>query len=82
MKVRHLPAAFRHSPLFVLRHGLDMLAHTFTGTTLRSVLGLESERAVFERYRQQRRIHRDVTSFVANRTSSQAPLASSPSANS
>ena len=55
MKVRHMPAAFVHSPGFVLRHGLEMLAHTFTGTTVRSVLGLEDERTVFERYRDQRR---------------------------
>src|SRR4029077_20920861 len=55
MKVRHMPAAFVHSPGFVLRHGLEMLAHTFTGTTLRSLLGLEDERAVFERYRDRRR---------------------------
>jgi anaerobic magnesium-protoporphyrin IX monomethyl ester cyclase len=55
MKVAHMPAAFRHSPGFVLRNGLRMLAHTFTGTTLKSVLGLEDERAVFERYRASRR---------------------------
>jgi anaerobic magnesium-protoporphyrin IX monomethyl ester cyclase len=55
MKMRHLPAAFVHSPGFVLRHGVEMLAHTFTGTSVRSILGLESERAVFERYRQERR---------------------------
>ena len=58
MKVRHMPAAFVHSPRFVLRHGLQMLAHTFTGTTLRSMLGLEDERAVFERYRERRRQER------------------------
>jgi hypothetical protein len=58
MKLRHLPTAFRHSPLFVLRHGLEMLAHTFTGTTWRSVVGLEGERAVFERFRQTRRRER------------------------
>jgi anaerobic magnesium-protoporphyrin IX monomethyl ester cyclase len=55
MKVAHMPAAFRHSPAFVLRNGLKMLAHTFTGTTLKSILGLEDERAVFERYRASRR---------------------------
>ena len=33
--------------MFVLRHGLEMMAHTFTGTTLRSLLGMESARAVF-----------------------------------
>jgi radical SAM superfamily enzyme YgiQ (UPF0313 family) len=59
MKLRHLPAAFFHSPGFVLRHGLEMLAHTFTGTTLRSIVGLESERAVFERFRERRQRDRD-----------------------
>jgi hypothetical protein len=55
MKVKHLPAAFVHSPWFVLRHSLGMLSHTFAGSSLRSVLGLESERAVFARYRRLRR---------------------------
>jgi hypothetical protein len=32
-----------------------MLSHTFAGSTLRSVLGLENERAVFARYRKRRR---------------------------
>ena len=59
MKVRHMPAAFVHSPGFVLRHGLEMLAHTFTGTSVRSALGLEDERTVFERYRDQRRRARE-----------------------
>jgi hypothetical protein len=59
MKVAHMPAAFRHSPGFVLRNGLKMLAHTFTGTTLKSMLGLENERAVFERYRTSRRQFRE-----------------------
>jgi anaerobic magnesium-protoporphyrin IX monomethyl ester cyclase len=59
MKVAHMPAAFRHSPGFVLRNGLKMLAHTFTGTTLKSMLGLEDERAVFERYRASRRLYRE-----------------------
>jgi radical SAM superfamily enzyme YgiQ (UPF0313 family) len=58
MKVAHMPAAFRHSPGFVLRHGLEMLQHTFTGTTLKSMLGLEDERAAFDRYRASRRQHR------------------------
>jgi hypothetical protein len=59
MKVRHLPAAFRHSPGFVLRHGLSMLAHTFTGTTVRSIMGLEDDRAVFDRFRGIRRRQRE-----------------------
>jgi anaerobic magnesium-protoporphyrin IX monomethyl ester cyclase len=59
MKVKHMPAAFAHSPGFVLRHGLEMLAHTFAGTTLKSMLGLESDRAVFARFRERRRQQRE-----------------------
>jgi len=59
MKVRHMPAAFRHSPRFVLRNGLRMLAHTFAGTSPRSLFGLENQRAVFNRYRQRRRFERE-----------------------
>jgi radical SAM superfamily enzyme YgiQ (UPF0313 family) len=65
MKLRHMPAACRHSPGFTLRHGLAMLAHTFTGTTLRSALGLESQRAVFNRFRQRRRRERETATAVA-----------------
>jgi anaerobic magnesium-protoporphyrin IX monomethyl ester cyclase len=54
MKVRHMPAAFRHSPGFVVRHGREMLAHTFRGSTWQSALGLESARAVFRRYKAMR----------------------------
>jgi radical SAM superfamily enzyme YgiQ (UPF0313 family) len=53
MKVRHLPAVFAHSSMFVLRHAHKMLAHTFTGTTMRSV---------FERFRSARRKERDYVS--------------------
>jgi hypothetical protein len=59
MKMRHFPAAFLHNPLFVLRHGRRMLAHTFAGSTLRSMLGLEDASAVFARFRAQRRAERD-----------------------
>jgi len=59
MKVRHVPAAFRQSPLWVLRHGHRMMAHTFRGSTLRSFFGLEDARAVFERYRAIRNVERD-----------------------
>ncbi len=58
MKLRHLPVALAHSPLFGLRHGLKMLAHTFRGSTLRSLLGLEDERRAFDRYRAIRRAER------------------------
>jgi radical SAM superfamily enzyme YgiQ (UPF0313 family) len=58
MKLRHLPAAFLHSPSFVLRHWPAMTRHTFAGTSLRSMFGLEAPRTVFERYRQTRRRQR------------------------
>jgi anaerobic magnesium-protoporphyrin IX monomethyl ester cyclase len=64
IKLRHMPAACRHSPGFVLRHGREMLAHTFTGSTLRSALGLESERAVFNRFRERRRRENEVATAV------------------
>jgi radical SAM superfamily enzyme YgiQ (UPF0313 family) len=51
MKFRHMPAAFRHDPWFVVRHAPEMLAHTYRGCTLRSVLGLEDNRKAFERYK-------------------------------
>jgi len=54
MKVRHMPAAFRHDPLFVLQHAPEMLAHTFRGTTWRSLIGLETSRDAFARYRRLR----------------------------
>ena len=59
LKVKHLPAAFAHSPWFVLRNGRRMLAHTFAGTTLKSALGLDDERNTFMRFRTARRRERD-----------------------
>jgi radical SAM superfamily enzyme YgiQ (UPF0313 family) len=59
MKVRNIPAAFRHDPVFVLRNGRRMLAHTFRGSSWRSALGLEDARAVFRRYRAIRRRERN-----------------------
>jgi radical SAM superfamily enzyme YgiQ (UPF0313 family) len=59
MKLRHFWPVMAHSPAFVLRHGPRMLAHTLRGSTLRSMLGLESDRAVFERYRAIRRAERE-----------------------
>jgi hypothetical protein len=54
-----MPTAFAHSPWFVMRHAREMLEHTFTGTSWRSMLGLDSERTVFERYRASRRLDRE-----------------------
>jgi len=59
MKVRHMPAAFRHDPWFILSHALQMMAHTFRGSTLRSLLGWEDERVAFQRYKAIRRRERE-----------------------
>jgi anaerobic magnesium-protoporphyrin IX monomethyl ester cyclase len=58
MKVKHFPAACVHSPAFVAGNGWRMLAHTFAGSTWRSLVGLESEHAAFDRFRRQRRRER------------------------
>ena len=59
MKLRHMPAALRHDPWFVLTHGRRMFAHTFRGSSWRTWLGLEDERAAFRRYRGLRRRERE-----------------------
>jgi radical SAM superfamily enzyme YgiQ (UPF0313 family) len=59
MKTRHFPVALLHDPRFVLRHAAGMFRHTFRGATWRTWLGLESERAAFQRYREIRRRERD-----------------------
>jgi hypothetical protein len=58
MKLRHVPAVLRQYPLFVLRNGPRMFAHTFRGSTWRSALGLEDARTVFARYKARRRVER------------------------
>ncbi|MBI3948866.1 MAG: B12-binding domain-containing radical SAM protein [Acidobacteria bacterium] len=58
MKLRHMPAALAHSPWFVLWSAPKMLAHTFRGCTLKSLLGLEHEHKAFERYRAVRQTER------------------------
>ena len=58
MKTAHIPAVIRQEPWFVLRNWPKMLAHTFRGSSWRSMLGLESERKVFARYRQIRAAER------------------------
>jgi hypothetical protein len=51
MKLRHMPAAMLYNPLFVLKNARKMFAHTFRGSSLRSLVGLEDERKAFSRYR-------------------------------
>jgi len=58
MKLRHLWPVMAHSPWFVLRHGHEMVSHTFRGASWRSFLGLESEHDVFARYKEIRRMER------------------------
>jgi anaerobic magnesium-protoporphyrin IX monomethyl ester cyclase len=58
MKLRHLPTALLHSPRFALRYGMRMMAHTFRGSSFRSLVGLEDERKVFARYRSIRKAER------------------------
>ncbi len=59
MKVRHMPAAFRHDPWFVARNARQMFVHTFRGSTWRTWAGLEDEREAFARYKILRRQERE-----------------------
>jgi radical SAM superfamily enzyme YgiQ (UPF0313 family) len=59
MKTRHVPAVLKHDPWFVLVHARQMMRHTFRGSTWRSALGLESDRAAFARYKGIRRLERE-----------------------
>jgi anaerobic magnesium-protoporphyrin IX monomethyl ester cyclase len=59
MKVHHIPVALKHDPKFVLTTGWKMMLHTFRGSSIRSALGLESQKKVFERYREIRRAERE-----------------------
>jgi len=59
MKLRHMRAALKHDPLFVLRHAPAMFAHTFRGSTWRSFLRLEQPEQAFARYRAIRARERD-----------------------
>ena len=58
MKTKHMPAALFHSPGFVLRNAAKMLGHTYRGSTWRSLLGMEGEHQVFDRYRTLRQAER------------------------
>jgi radical SAM superfamily enzyme YgiQ (UPF0313 family) len=59
MKVRHIPAVLRHNPMFVLRNAPKMFGHTFRGSGLKTLLGIEDERIAFERYREIRKAERN-----------------------
>ena len=51
MKVRHMPSVLRRRPWFVLRNAPRLLAHTFRGSSWRSLVGLETARDSFNRYK-------------------------------
>jgi radical SAM superfamily enzyme YgiQ (UPF0313 family) len=75
MKLGHFWPTLIHNPRFVLRHGPAMLAHTFRGSSLRSLVGLESEREVFRRYREIRRAERDYMRAALDPSTTGRPLA-------
>jgi len=66
MKLRHMPKAFLHDPWFITRNGPQMFAHTFRGSTIRSILGLEDKRKTFARYQSIRRKERDYLPEMAS----------------
>ena len=80
MKLRHFPTALRHDPGYVLRHGRQMMAHTFRGSTWRSLVGLESARTVFGRYRALRAREREYVDWPdpLGDTAGNGPVPSSP----
>jgi radical SAM superfamily enzyme YgiQ (UPF0313 family) len=59
MKLRHMPVAFMHDPLFVLKNARRMFAYTFRGATLKTFLGLEDERLAFQRFCEMKKAQRD-----------------------
>ena len=80
MKVRHVPTALRLHPGFVLRNAPRMMAHTFRGTTWRSLIGLESARETFRRYRQIRARERQYLTGPTRSRRTQPRIRSSPEA--
>ena len=58
MKTRHMPAAFFHDPWFVTRNAPKMAAHTYRGSTLCTLLGIEDDHHAFMRYKEIRRQER------------------------
>ncbi|HTD57129.1 MAG TPA: radical SAM protein, partial [Silvibacterium sp.] len=68
IKTKHIPTVLKHDPLFVLKNMGKMAAHTYRGSTLRTFLGLESERAAFARYKEIRRQEREYVKPVHTTT--------------
>jgi len=51
IKLRHFPSAAVRHPGFVIRHGREMLRHTFAGCTFRSFVTQRAERDAFARFK-------------------------------
>jgi len=81
MKVRHMATVVRHEPLFVLRNGPRMLAHTFRGTTWRSAVGLAPARDAFRRYKEIRRREREYLDWPDPLVTADTPRPSGSSEN-
>ena len=54
MKLRHMLVVLGHDPWFIVRNGFRMLAHTFRGCGVKTLMGFEDEHQAFERYRELR----------------------------
>jgi radical SAM superfamily enzyme YgiQ (UPF0313 family) len=59
MKLRLMPRAFLHDPVWIARNAVRLFQHTFRGSTWRDLLGLEDARDAFTRYRAIRARERD-----------------------
>lgn len=59
IKLRHFPRVLCRNPRFVLRNGIQMLRHTFRGSSVRTFLGLEGEWSAFQRYKDLRVVERE-----------------------
>ncbi len=59
IKLKHMPDALAHDPIYVMKNAFKMMRHTFRGSTIKTWLGLESDREAFRRYKAIRRAERE-----------------------
>ena len=59
MKLRYFPQAALRNPRFVMRHGLEMLGHTFAGCRWRSFFSRRAEREAFAGFKEVRARERE-----------------------
>jgi len=77
IKLRHFPQAARRNPGFVVRHGLEMLGHTFAGCTWRSFFSRRAEREAFARFKKVRAREREQLSRNLEPAIARRPLRAS-----